>query len=500
MESKDATRCDMPQLLLGEEDHGTGAARLRAACTLPVTALLPTAPPRAPPHSWPSWGESSSTRPATALRSLAPQSALSASSRCLGPAALQSGQATARESAVCKSPPLLAIPAPRPTMEETQPQVEQMQVEQPQVEQPQVEQPQMEQPQVEQPQVEQPQVEQPQVEQPQVEQPQVEQPQVEQMLEELDLSDGHDLSLWANDPPPTPTPAMLRAAARASRRLSEAQFESRCWACRKTGSSGGLAACQVCRVAHYCSEACQEADAERHEEKCAACVEGKSAEKLASIKAKLMAGRGSPEQRLVWAGGLGSESALQSVLAEGMSVDGVVVMDDEMIAGKPAIIAAAEWGHAEALRILLDRKANVNALDGAGNSALMLAARWGFAEAVEQLLLAASASASASASAASLEIADKDGRTALLASACNKQPKALDLLIKAGGKVNHADKNGSSALHLAVWLCNMECIELLLAASADLEIADKDGRTAVLVAAYNNQPKALELLIKAGAK
>ena len=172
-------------------------------------------------------------------------------------------------------------------------------------------------------------------------------------------------------------------------------------------------------MVHYCGEGCQSADAERHNKgQCSLYVKKKRAEKLEGMKAKLMAGEGSPEQRLVWAGELGYEGALLSVLTEGMSVDSV---DED---GETATMAAACWGHVEALRILLGRKANVNLVDNRGNSALIVSASWGNLECVE-LLLAASAD---------LEIASKYGKTALLTAAQENQPKASELLINDGCK------------------------------------------------------------------
>ena len=164
----------------------------------------------------------------------------------------------------------------------------------------------------------------------------------------LDLSDGHDLSIFAYlyEPAaqapaaPTPTPST-------SRQLSEALFDGRCRVCRKRTSE----VCQGCKVVRYCGEGCQSADAERHNKgQCSQCVEEDCAEKLAGMKAKLMAGEGSPEQRLVWAGELGCKKALLSVLTEGMSVDSV---GDN---GVTATLAAAGWGHVEALRILSGKR------------------------------------------------------------------------------------------------------------------------------------------------
>ena len=86
----------------------------------------------------------------------------------------------------------------------------------------------------------------------------------------LDLSDGHDEDLF-----------------RFSRRLSEALFDGRCHVCRKRTSE----VCQGCKVVRYCGEGCQSADAERHNKgQCSLCVEQECAEKLAGMKAKLMAG------------------------------------------------------------------------------------------------------------------------------------------------------------------------------------------------------------------
>ena len=84
--------------------------------------------------------------------------------------------------------------------------------------------------------------------------------------------------------------------------------------------------------------------------------------------------------------------------------------------GLTALIAAARYGTAESVKVLLDAGADVNARNEDGGSSLMLAARYGTAENVK-VLLDAGADAS---------VKDKDGKTAWDLAQDNEKLKGTD--------------------------------------------------------------------------
>ena len=96
-----------------------------------------------------------------------------------------------------------------------------------------------------------------------------------------------------------------------------------------------------------------------------------------------------------------------------------------------------------------------------------------------------------------------DGWTPLHLATAFATPEAVDLLLKAGAKVDAVAKNpqNNQALHAALALSrNPETVKLLLAAGADPNAVQTAGFTPIFSAATANRKDLAELLVAAGAR
>lgn len=94
-----------------------------------------------------------------------------------------------------------------------------------------------------------------------------------------------------------------------------------------------------------------------------------------------------------------------------------------------------------------------------------------------------------------------DGTYLHLAAQYNANPEVIDLLIKAGAKVNERGLIELTPLHLAAIYCsNPAVIEALIKAGADVNAKDKRGLTPLHEAAHMSaNPDIIKALVKAGA-
>jgi len=121
------------------------------------------------------------------------------------------------------------------------------------------------------------------------------------------------------------------------------------------------------------------------------------------------------------------------------------------------LLGAAEEGYVEAMRALLDAKADVNLQDNAGFHALYLGAG-----------------------------AEDAG-------------KVVTFLLAQGAKVNLRNKSGYTPIHNACGCGEAGAIKALLEAKADLNIKSNTGAAPVHTAVINNQPASLETLAECRA-
>jgi ankyrin repeat protein len=154
------------------------------------------------------------------------------------------------------------------------------------------------------------------------------------------------------------------------------------------------------------------------------------------------------------------------------------------------------------LKFLIERKADVNAVNKAGATPIYYML-WPSAiperrqEGLEILLKAG----------AKVDVRTEDGRMPIHAAAtADCLPGELDLLVQAGAEVNARDREGNTPLMLAVLGRNGKssyetCAEALLARKADPNAVDNNGRTALHLVAGTKccGSSTAKLLLKYGA-
>ncbi len=218
----------------------------------------------------------------------------------------------------------------------------------------------------------------------------------------------------------------------------------------------------------------------------------------------------------------------------------------------PLLIVAAQNGHADIIKLLRDKGANVNARDATGTTALMQAAVTGSVPSIRLLLDAG----------ADIDAKDKTGQTAFVMADASQHPEGAKLIIDKGSEVKAAggatwllaartgdaslmrklreqhvsidarNSAGSTALHSAVdaniatmrtllkWGANpnikddlgmtpltfasqrgfIDKVKLLIDHHADVNIRMKDGECALTYAWLYRRLPIVTMLVKAGAK
>jgi ankyrin repeat protein len=158
--------------------------------------------------------------------------------------------------------------------------------------------------------------------------------------------------------------------------------------------------------------------------------------------------------------------------------------------GITPLMYAAEIGSVDAMRLLLDRGADVNAQNAFGSTALM----WSASDAAKvRLLLEHGAQVNTTA---------KSGRTALIIAAfTNPSAEVVRLLLAKGAKVDVMDVRHVTPMNAATFGNDTATVRLLLDAGADVETADTFiGLTPLMNAAGNRNVEAVKLLLAKGAK
>ena len=170
---------------------------------------------------------------------------------------------------------------------------------------------------------------------------------------------------------------------------------------------------------------------------------------------------------------------------------------------------AAEVGHTEMLKVLLEAGANVESPNADGQTALLAVARTGNVAAAQLLLD----------NGAKVDAKEKfGGQTPLMWASARRHPKMMELLIAKGADVNAAsidrdyqrhvtaegrpknlDSGGLTPLLYAARENCMACVEVLLKNKADIDLPDPDGVSPLLVAIMNANWDLARQLIQAGA-
>jgi ankyrin repeat protein len=164
---------------------------------------------------------------------------------------------------------------------------------------------------------------------------------------------------------------------------------------------------------------------------------------------------------------------------------GVNVADER---GLTPLMYAAYAGSADAMRLLIDKGAHVNAQNAFGSTALM----WSVTDLKKVRLLTEHG--------ADVNAASKQGRTALLLAALSDHSAAIvRLLISKGAGVKAVDAMKASALHAATAGNDTDTIRMLVDAGLDVNARDFLDNTPLMNAAGQGNLAAVKLLIAKGA-
>jgi len=154
--------------------------------------------------------------------------------------------------------------------------------------------------------------------------------------------------------------------------------------------------------------------------------------------------------------------------------------------GRTPLLAAAEEGHVEAMRLLLDAQADLSSQDNSGFHALYLGAGAlnGAAEVVKFLLSMG----------ADVDLANGAGYTALHNACGSGEVGAMDALLEAGADWNIRSRNGAAPIHVAVINDQPEVLEALKARRANLDMPAFGGNTPVHEGVMQNNPAIIQKL------
>jgi len=227
---------------------------------------------------------------------------------------------------------------------------------------------------------------------------------------------------------------------------------------------------------------------------------------IMAILASLLTGcTNSPEKQLKEMGyEISAQGFLQSVTkgdtaAVSLFLAAELSPDTRNEAGLTALMIAAEAGQLDVVKILVDNKAEVSAVDNeSGWTALHFASTKGHAEIITLLLN----------SGASVEALTQSGETALMLATESERDEAVKALIEGKADVNVTrSHDGYTALHLAAakrtpaarGMREMETCKILLEAGASPSLSTNDGTTPLMVAVKNYDYSLAKLLLERGA-
>ena len=174
---------------------------------------------------------------------------------------------------------------------------------------------------------------------------------------------------------------------------------------------------------------------------------------------------------------------LETLLEAGAQVDPELGCQNS----KSPLMSAAFGGNADHVKIILDRKAWIDRVNGNKETALWFAAHSGNIRCL-QILLEAGADAS---------LASITG-TPLMAATCDLM--CLKALLEHGCETNYKNDKGECAVTFAVTHWSDENINVLIKYNADINTVDCNERSPVMLATSKNKYRILNALLSNGAQ
>jgi ankyrin repeat protein len=156
--------------------------------------------------------------------------------------------------------------------------------------------------------------------------------------------------------------------------------------------------------------------------------------------------------------------------------------------GETPLMCALEWGNEEVVEWLLDKNADIHAVDDEGQTCLHHAAWRGEVRCVKMLLKAG----------AYIDHKDKEGWTALF-HASRGQIDAIKYLLEKKSNPQITDNEGNTCLHIASKNYKLECVELLVE-YLPVNCENLKKETPLHLAAYKGMEDIVEYLLEKGAE
>nr|RBQ91653.1 hypothetical protein FVER53263_02335 [Fusarium verticillioides] len=152
------------------------------------------------------------------------------------------------------------------------------------------------------------------------------------------------------------------------------------------------------------------------------------------------------------------------------------------------LFSAVFRGSSSAVKLLIDRRADLRALDTYGNSVLHHAVNAAKSSVIKLLLDSGS----------DVNRQNSQGRTPLHLAIVGDHSSAVKALLDSRSRTDIADNLGRRALHEAVLSGNKACTQLLLKHRVAVDARDNDGQTALLYAIRVRHGSLLKLLLEGG--
>ncbi|GAA5666832.1 hypothetical protein Brsp07_05349 [Brucella sp. NBRC 14130] len=210
---------------------------------------------------------------------------------------------------------------------------------------------------------------------------------------------------------------------------------------------------------------------------------------LAALCPPLLAADNAMTAQLHKAAAADDAAAVKTLLAEGAAIDA------RDASGATALLVATHGNKVNAARALIEAGADVNAKDSIEDSPYLYAGARGHLEILKLTL----------SHGADLKSINRYGGTALIPASERGHVETVETLIAAGVDVDHVNRLGWTALLEAIILGDggprhQKIVDLLVKAGAKVDLADNDDVTPLQHARTRGYGEIAALLEKAGAK
>jgi ankyrin repeat protein len=173
----------------------------------------------------------------------------------------------------------------------------------------------------------------------------------------------------------------------------------------------------------------------------------------------------------------GNAAIIGRLLDAGDDANAVLTGEAETV-----LMLTSYTGNADAVKLLIERGADVNAQQIRGQTALMWAAAEGHSAVIKQLLASGADTSLSSAASTKPERRPAGGMTALLFASRQGKLEAARALVEGGADVNQVGADGTSPLLIAIVNGHYPVASLLLEHKANASLADANGRTPLYAA------------------